>query len=68
MNIFIDQNSQIGAETFDVHPNQYSDLQFNVLEGSWDCPVCESDNYLMDLNTAELERTIQMQKINPRLK
>jgi hypothetical protein len=51
--IFINQNAQADAEVFEVEENQYPDLQYTP-DGTWVCPTCETDDYLIDLDKLTL--------------
>ena len=46
-NLLIDTNPQVGAEQFDL-----TGIFARELVGH-ECPVCETDEYLMDLNSKE---------------
>lgn len=50
--ILIDQNSQIGAKEYELKGEEI-EMQYCTDEqgenGFWACPICETDEYLIDL-------------------
>lgn len=48
-NVFIDKNPQIDALLHEVKIGEYEQLRRNNTEQTWDCPVCNTDGYLVDM-------------------
>lgn len=49
--ILIDQNSQIGANEYDLSGEEIEMQYMQDEDGEyfWACPLCETDDYLIDL-------------------
>ena len=50
-NILIDENPQVDAVKYELQGNELNMVQYKDESGDlfWACPVCESDDYLLDL-------------------
>jgi len=48
--VFIDTNPQTGAPKFNVNSMVYEELE--LIEDMRACPVCKTDEFLMDIDTA----------------
>lgn len=62
-NIFIDQNSQIGAKEYLVDISKITNLQYlkdDNDEYYWGCPICETDSFLQD--EINEEKLLEIQK------
>lgn len=50
-NTLIDQNPQVGAKEYELTGSE-NEMQYTMAENGeyfWACPVCETDEYLIDL-------------------